>query len=79
MRLHLSRQVIRLLYRLRSEGAPLWAAIEEIRRNPEGPAVVMAGRREVFVRVGERGDWVIYRVEQEGGETVARVTLIEPN
>jgi hypothetical protein len=79
MRLHLSHQAIRLLYSLRAEGAPLWAAIEEIRRNPEGPAVVMPGRREVFVRVGERGYWVIYRVEQESGETVVRVTFIEQN
>jgi hypothetical protein len=59
-----------LLRALREEGAPLPRAIEALAKNPfPEEARIVEGypnRREIFVR----GYWIIYDVDQSGGETV---------
>jgi hypothetical protein len=83
MRIHLSPDVIRLLATLREEGAGIRAAIEAIRRNPDQPDAIQTlerpGRRELHVRIGNRGYWIIYRIKRDRGETQIDITAIEQN
>jgi hypothetical protein len=83
MRVQLSADVLRLLYRLREDGAAIRAAIEAIRHNPNQPDAIDApgrpGRKELFVRVGTRGYWLIYEINRTGGETTISITEVEEN
>jgi hypothetical protein len=62
---------------------PLWAAIEQLRKNPTpGDARLVSertGRREMLVQVGARGFWLVWEVRQDRGETVVRLAVIEVN
>jgi hypothetical protein len=79
MRFHYDFEVSRLLRILKEEGAPLRRAIEALAKNPfPEHALVVEGhpnRREIFVR----GYWIVYDVDQSGGETVLWITAIEEN
>jgi hypothetical protein len=79
MRFHYSFQVSKLLRDLKEEGAPLRRAIEALKKNlfPEDAMQVKGypNRYEIFVM----GYWMIYEVDQSGGETVIWVTAIEEN
>jgi hypothetical protein len=83
MRVHLSRQVINLIYALREEGQPVRDAIRAIKNNPDQPDAIAVsgrpGRRELHVRVGDRGFWLQWEVQQDRGETVIEIILIEEN
>jgi hypothetical protein len=83
MRVHLTRQVVNLIYALREDGQAIRAAIEEIRQNPKHPDAITApgkpGRREFFVRLNMRGYWIGYEIEKVGGETVIVVASVEQN
>jgi hypothetical protein len=79
MRFHYSFAVSKLLRDLQETGAPLRRAIEALKKNPfPEDAYAVEGypeRYEFFVA----GYWIIYEVDQSGGETVIRVTAIEAN
>lgn len=83
MRVHLSPNVVRLLYALREQGAPIRAALEAIRQNPDLPEALRdparPHRRELFVKIGVRGYWIGYEVERSGNETVILVGALEEN
>jgi hypothetical protein len=83
MRVHLSRQVINLIYALRESGQPLREAIQAIKSNPDQPDASEVsgrpGRRELHVRVEQRGFWLQWEVKQDRGETVIEIILIEEN
>jgi hypothetical protein len=83
MRIHLSQQVIILLRGLKEEGAPLRRAVEALEQNPTPADAITTperpGRYETHVRVGQRGYWLTWQIEQDRGETVIRVTAIVEN
>jgi hypothetical protein len=83
MRVHLSPDVIRLIYALREAAAPIRAALEELKKNPDQVDAIRsperAGRREIFVRVGAGGYWLGYEIDRTGGETVIIVGMVEEN
>jgi hypothetical protein len=85
MRVHLSRDVIRLLYRLRDTGdaSAIRAAIELLRRQPDQPDFIeipeRAGLREMHVRAGDRGYWIAYRVKRDRGETEVQIVTVAQN
>jgi hypothetical protein len=68
-----------LLRDLKEQGAPLRRVIEGLKNNlfPEDALKVdgYANRYEIFVS----GYWIIYEVDQSGGETIILVTAIEEN
>jgi hypothetical protein len=85
MRIHLSRDVIRLLYRLRDTGDAtlIRAAIELLRRNPDQPDYIEMpeepGARDMHVRIGDRGYWISYRVKKDRGETEIDIVAVAEN
>lgn len=83
MRVRLSRQVINLIDSLREEGQPVRDAMQAIKSNPDQPDAIdvsgRPGRRELHVRVGNRGFWLQWEVKQDRDETVIEIILIEEN
>jgi len=83
MRIHLTRQVVNLIYALREDGQAIRAAIEEIRQDPNHPDAITSpgrpGRRELFVRVDMRGYWIGYEIDSAGGETMVIIASVEQN
>jgi len=83
MRIQIPPQNMALLRSLGAEGAPLWDAIESLRSNqtPADSFIVEGrpGRRELHIRIGLRGFWIGWEIEQDRGEQVIRVMLIEEN
>jgi len=79
MRFHYSFAVSKLLRDLKDEGAPLRRAIEALRQNPFPedalPVDGYENRYEMFVI----GYWIVYEVDQRGGETVIQVAAIKEN
>lgn len=71
--------VSKLLRELKEEGAPLRRTIEGLRKQlfPADALKVdgYANRYELFVA----GYWIVYEVDQQGGETIVLVTAIEEN
>ena len=63
MRIDMTAEAMALLRGLRTDGGPLWQAIELLRSNPR-PADALSvpeepGLLEKHVRVGDRGYWLI--------------------
>jgi mRNA-degrading endonuclease RelE of RelBE toxin-antitoxin system len=79
MRVHLSREVLQIWYRLGEEGAELRRVLEGLKKNPvpEGVRAIEGypNRYELFVA----GYWIVYEIDQSGGETVVIVSAIEQN
>jgi hypothetical protein len=62
------------------EGGPLWDAIENLRTDQAPPgSFVPEGedRRILQVKIGLRVFWLGWIVEQDRGETVIRVMVVE--
>lgn len=83
MRIHIDRERMTFLRSLGPEGKPLWEAIESLRKNqaPKDSVEVTKrpGRWELHVRAGQRGFWLQWEVNQDRGETVIEIILIEEN
>lgn len=81
MPIQVPSQNMALLRSLGAAGAPLWDAIESLRSNqtpPQScPVTGRPGRRELPIRVGLRGFWISWEIEQACGEHIIRVVLIE--
>ena len=85
MRVHLSRDVISLLYRLRDSGAAtsIRAAIELLRQHPDQPDFIelpeRSGLREMHGRAGNLGYWIAYRLKRDRGETEVQIVAVAQN
>ena len=83
MRFHYTFAVSKLLRDLGEEGARLRAAIRALQSDPTPLDAITTperpGRYEQHVRIGMRGYWLIWRVEQDRGERVITITAIEEN
>lgn len=83
MRYQYTFAVSKLLRDLGEDGAPLRAAIRALQANPRPTDALTTperpGRYEQHIRIATRGFWLIWRVEQDRGETVITITAIEEN
>jgi hypothetical protein len=81
MRIDIKPSAMAFLRSLGSEGRPLWDAIESLRTTPGAADTIpeRPGRREMHVRIGDKGYWLQWETLQDRSETVIRVTLIEEN
>jgi mRNA-degrading endonuclease RelE of RelBE toxin-antitoxin system len=79
MRVHLSQNVLRLWYQLGEEGAALRSALEGLKKHPFPESVRKVEGHESLYEFFVAGYWIVYEVNQVGGETVIVVSAIEEN
>jgi hypothetical protein len=83
MRFQYTYAVSKLLRDLGESGAPLRAAIRALQSNPTPADAISVperpGRYEQHVRIGTRGFWLVWRLEQDRGEQVITITAIDEN
>jgi hypothetical protein len=79
MRVHLSQKVLRLWYQLGEDGTEVRRALEGLKQNPLPEWVRKVEGHEALYEFFVAGYWIVYEINQMGGETVIVVSAIEEN